>query len=86
LSVNLPQTEMPPHPRSRRFVHIHRNVSGVIADISRVLAGSNLNITGESLRTTDELGYALFDVEGNISEEITAALRGVTGTIRVRFL
>lgn len=86
LSVNLPQTEMPPHPRSRRFVHIHKNIAGVIADISRVLAGSNLNITGESLRTTEELGYALFDVEGSISDEIAAALRGVTGTIRVRFL
>ncbi|MHC1782450.1 MAG: phosphoglycerate dehydrogenase [Anaerolineaceae bacterium] len=84
LSVIMPQAELPSHPTSHRFVHIHKNIAGVIAGISRVLAGCNFNISGESLRTTQELGYALFDVDGVITDEIAAALRGVPGTIRVR--
>ncbi len=86
LSVNLPQTELLPHPASQRFVHIHKNISGVIAGISRVLANSNFNISGESLRTNGELGYALFDVNGAITEGVAEELRRVPGTIRVRVL
>lgn len=86
LSVNMPQADLPLQPGSRRFMHIHKNIAGVIAGISRVLAASNFNITGESLRTTQELGYALFDVDGDISGDIANALQSVPGTIRVRVL
>jgi D-3-phosphoglycerate dehydrogenase / 2-oxoglutarate reductase len=86
LSVNFPQTELPHQPNSHRVLHIHKNIAGVIAGVSRVLAAHDFNITGESLRTTQELGYALFDVSGTVTEEIAAALRCVPGTIRVRTL
>jgi D-3-phosphoglycerate dehydrogenase len=58
----------------------------VIAGVSRVLATNGFNITGETLRTTQELGYALFDVSGSVTDEIAEALRGVPGTIKVRIL
>lgn len=86
LSVNFPQTELPHQANSHRILHIHKNIAGVIAGVSRVLASHDYNITGETLRTTQELGFALFDVSGAVSEEIVAALRGVPGTIRVRVL
>lgn len=86
LSVNFPHTELPHQPNSHRILHIHKNIAGVIAGISQVLASHDYNITGETLRTTQELGFALFDVSGAVSEEIVAALRGVPGTIRVRVL
>lgn len=86
LSVNFPQTELPHQPNSHRILHIHQNIAGVIAGISRVLANNDFNISGETLRTTQELGVALFDVDGTISEEIADALRSVPGTIRVRIL
>jgi D-3-phosphoglycerate dehydrogenase len=86
LSVNFPQTELPHQPDSHRIMHIHKNIAGVIAGVSRVLAAHDFNITGETLRTTQELGYALFDVSGTITEDIAAALRCVPGTIRVRIL
>lgn len=86
LSVNFPQTELPHQPSSHRILHIHRNIAGVIAGVSRVLAANEINITGESLRTTQELGYALFDVGGGVSADIIEAIRCVPGTIRVRTL
>jgi len=86
LSVNFPQTELPHQPNSHRILHIHKNISGVIAVISRVLAYNDLNITGETLRTTQELGYALFDVNRPLTGKMAEALRNVSGTIRVRIL
>jgi D-3-phosphoglycerate dehydrogenase len=86
LSVNFPQAELPHQPNSHRILHIHKNIAGVIAGISRVLAANDINITGESLRTTQESGYALFDVAGTVTDEIARELSSVTGTIRVRIL
>jgi D-3-phosphoglycerate dehydrogenase len=86
LSVNFPQTELPQQPNSHRIMHIHKNIAGVIAGISNVLAMHGFNITGETLRTTHELGYALFDVAGVVGKDIYEALQKVPGTIKVRVL
>jgi D-3-phosphoglycerate dehydrogenase / 2-oxoglutarate reductase len=86
LSVNFPQADLPHQSKSHRILHIHQNIAGVIAGISRVLAANDFNITGETLRTTQELGVAIFDVGGPVTAEITEALCRVPGTIRVRIL
>lgn len=86
LSVNFPQAELPMQANNHRILHIHKNIAGVIAGVSRVLATNGFNITGETLRTTHEIGYALFDVSGAVTEEIAEALRGVPGTIKVRIM
>ena len=85
-SHTVPPVSLPPQAGTHRILHIHQNIAGVIAGVSRVLATHGFNITGETLRTTQELGYALFDVGGTVTEEITGALRCVPGTIRVRIL
>jgi len=86
LSVNFPHAELLQQPDQHRILHIHKNITGVIAGVSRVLAADGFNITGETLRTTHEVGYALFDVCGTITEGIADALRQIPGTIRVRIL
>ena len=86
LSVNFPQIELAQQPDSHRIVHIHKNVTGVIAGISRILAASDFNITGQALRTSQDLGYAIFDVNGEVTGEITQALEDLPGTIKVRVL
>jgi D-3-phosphoglycerate dehydrogenase len=86
MSVNFPQAELPSQPNSHRILHIHRNIAGVIAGISRALAAEDFNITGETLRTTQDLGVAIFDVGGPVTAEIAESLRNVPGTIKVRVL
>lgn len=86
MSVNFPHTELPSQAGSHRILHIHRNIAGVIAGVSQVFAAKGFNITGETLRTTQELGVALFDVNGRVTGEIAEALRSVPGTIKVRVL
>jgi D-3-phosphoglycerate dehydrogenase len=86
LSVNFPSIELPQQTDSHRILHIHKNIAGIIAGVSRVLACSDFNITGQTLRTTQELGYAIFDVSGTVTDDITDALKKIPGTIRVRIL
>lgn len=86
LSVNFPHLDLLYQASSHRFLHIHQNISGVIAGVSRVLAGHNFNINGETLRTMQDLGVVLFDVSGEITQEIAEELQAVPGTIKVRVL
>lgn len=86
LSVNFPQIELQQQSDSHRILHIHKNIAGVIAGVSKVFAASDFNITGQSLRTTQDIGYAIFDVSCNVSQEILDALWAVPGTIKVRVL
>jgi D-3-phosphoglycerate dehydrogenase len=86
MSVNFPQAELPHQPNSHRILHVHKNIAGVIAGVSRVFAANGFNITGETLRTTQEVGVALFDVGGTVNGAIAEALRSVPGTIRMRIL
>jgi D-3-phosphoglycerate dehydrogenase len=86
MSVNFPQADLPHQNNSHRILHIHKNIPGIIAGVSRVFASHDINITGETLHTTQELGVALFDVSGSIPHNITETLSEIPGTIRVRML
>ncbi len=86
LSVNFPQIELQQQSESHRILHIHKNIAGVIAGVSKVFAASDFNITGQSLRTTQDIGYAIFDVSSTVTKEILDALWAVPGTIKVRVL
>lgn len=86
LSVNFPQIELQQQAESHRILHIHKNIAGIIAGVSKVFASSDYNITGQTLRTTQEIGYAIFDVSCTVSKEMLDALWAVPGTIKVRVL
>jgi D-3-phosphoglycerate dehydrogenase len=44
------------------------------------------NISGEYLRTQDDVGYVVLDVEPTDAEKVLAGLRAVPETIKVRML
>ena len=41
--VNLPEIALPPTPRAHRFLHLHRNQPGVLAEINGILARRRIN-------------------------------------------
>ncbi len=86
LSVNFPQIEPLNQNGCHRILHIHKNIAGIIAGVSRVFAAHDINISGQSLRTTQEIGYAIFDVSCTVTNDIVDALWAVPGTIKVRIL
>jgi D-3-phosphoglycerate dehydrogenase / 2-oxoglutarate reductase len=87
-AVNFPQVQLPARPTGTRFIHVHRNVPGVLRQVNEVVARYNINILAQYLQTDPEVGYVVLetDVVGGEGEELLSGLRSVEGTIRVRVL
>jgi D-3-phosphoglycerate dehydrogenase len=84
--VNLPEIALPPTPRAHRFLHLHRNQPGVLAEINGILARRRINILGQSLRTSPDAGYVVTDVNRTYDDAVVDELKAVAGTIRFRVL
>ena len=72
--------------KTHRILHIHKNVPGVLGEINSKLSAHNINILGQYLKTNDEIGYVVLDVDTALSNEAYGLLKGVKSTIRVRML
>ncbi|HLM53588.1 MAG TPA: NAD(P)-dependent oxidoreductase, partial [Pseudoxanthomonas sp.] len=87
-AVNFPEVTLPGHEGSRRIMHIHRNVPGVLSRVNEVFGEQGINIDGQFLRTDARVGYVVIDVTA--SEEQAAllkeALGAIEGTLRTRVL
>lgn len=87
-AVNFPQVQLPARPTGTRFIHVHRNVPGVLRQVNEAVSRHGINILAQYLQTDPEVGYVVLetDVVGGEGEELLADLRAVVGTIRVRVL
>ncbi|MDD5658177.1 MAG: phosphoglycerate dehydrogenase, partial [Elusimicrobia bacterium] len=85
-NVNLPRVQLPVMRGSHRVLHIHRNVPGVMSQISTILASHGINITGQILETNDRVGYAITDVARAYDRGLIGALAAIPETIRLRVL
>ncbi len=85
-SVNLPQIKVVPQKSGHRFLHIHKNVSGVLAQVNNILAKYDMNITGQHLKTDEKVGYLITDVDKEYNKEVIAELKAINETIKFRLL
>ncbi|MGB0748388.1 MAG: phosphoglycerate dehydrogenase [Magnetospiraceae bacterium] len=87
-AVNLPTVSLPTHDGATRFLHIHRNVPGVLSAINDVFSDRSLNIAGQYLMTDGDIGYVVIDAEGHIEAGmgVRKAMEGINGTLRARVL
>ena len=87
-AVNLPEVNLPEHAGSRRLLHIHHNVPGVLSRINEVFSQGGVNINGQHLQTDGDLGYVVIDVSASAepSEGLREQLAAIPGTIRTRLL
>jgi len=87
-AVNFPEVSLPEHANSRRLLHIHKNVPGVLTHINEQLSQAGVNVNAQYLQTRGELGYVVIDAA--TSDESPEALRdrlaAVEGTLRTRLL
>ncbi|MGN6523529.1 MAG: phosphoglycerate dehydrogenase [Actinomycetes bacterium] len=89
LSVNVPRLQLPQHVAEQpgtRLAHLHHNVPGVLAGINSVFAAAGVNIEGQQLATSGDLGYVVTDVAQTCSEELVTRLRDLSETVRLRVL
>ncbi|MDA0149686.1 phosphoglycerate dehydrogenase [Vibrio sp. LaRot3] len=85
-SVNFPEVSLPEHGDCSRLLHIHQNRPGVLTQINTIFAEEGINIAGQYLQTSADLGYVVIDVETERSEEALAKLKSIEGTVRARIL
>ncbi len=85
-AVNLPKVKVAPQRDAHRFLLIHDNVSGVMAEVNNILAKYEMNITGQSLKTDEQVGYLVTDVNRSYNEDIIEELKGIKGKIKFRLL
>ena len=85
-SVNFPEVALPSHPNQHRLLHIHKNIPGVMSEINQIFSENDINVCGQYLRTNDEIGYVVIDVDKAYSDVALRKLKEVKGTIRARVL
>ena len=85
-AVNFPNIRLPRQTKAHRFLHIHKNVPGIMAEINKVLAKFDMNITGQYLSTDDKVGYVISDLDKEYNQDVLNELRAVKGTIKFRVL
>lgn len=85
-SHTVPPVNLPPQAGTHRILHIHRNVPGVLRDINTSLSKRGFNVTGQYLKTNDEIGYVILDVDHKISQEAFEILKRIKGTVKARMV
>lgn len=85
-SHTVPPVNLPPQAGTHRILHIHQNIPGVLGEINSRLSASGINITGQYLKTNDDIGYVILDVESKISKEAFEILKSVRGTVKARMI
>jgi D-3-phosphoglycerate dehydrogenase len=85
-AVNFPVVEAPPISGTHRILNVHRNVPGVMRDISRIVSDLQANIHAQVLQTDPDIGYLVMDLDQDVSHEVRDAIAGLETNIRTRIL
>ena len=85
-AVNFPEVSLPEHGHAHRVLHIHHNEPGILLQLNGILSRNDVNISAQYLRTNENIGYVVTDIDEAHGREILAELNAIPGTIRTRIL
>ena len=85
-AVNFVEIALQPNLSKQRFLHIHKNVPGVMREINNFFSLRNINIAAEYLQTDPEIGYVIIETDSELDPSVIQDLRNIPHTIRVRTL
>jgi D-3-phosphoglycerate dehydrogenase / 2-oxoglutarate reductase len=85
-SHSVPELNLPSQAGAHRILHIHHNVPGVLSKLTTTLSKNNFNILSQYLKTNEDIGYVVFDVDKQISNQAVELLKKTKHTIKVRLL
>jgi D-3-phosphoglycerate dehydrogenase len=83
-SHTVPPVSLPPQDGTHRILNIHRNVPGVLGEINSKLSERGVNILGQYLKTSDDIGYVILDVDTAVSRDALDMVKGARGAIKTR--
>ncbi|MCF6333410.1 MAG: phosphoglycerate dehydrogenase [Draconibacterium sp.] len=85
-TVNFPQISLQPNQTKKRFLHIHKNVPGILNEINSVFTEKEINIASQFLQTDTDIGYVIIDIESELGKVILQELKKIPHTIKARIL
>ncbi|MBS1729889.1 MAG: phosphoglycerate dehydrogenase [Bacteroidetes bacterium] len=85
-SHSIPALSLPPMEGAHRILHIHENIPGILSAVNTQMASHKINILGQYLKTNENIGYVVLDVNKNLSKKAMELLKNIQGTIKVRVL
>ena len=84
--VNFPTLSLPEQRESHRFIHIHKNEPGVLLNINKIISSFDINIKGQYLKTIEDIGYVITDIDRKYDKSVIKKLKEVNHTIKLRVL
>lgn len=85
-AVNFPEIALQQNTNKQRFLHIHKNMPGLLKNINDVFTGKSINIASQFLQTDADIGYVIIDTESEFCDVILKELKKIPHTIRARML
>ena len=85
-AVNFVEISLMPNNSSQRFLHIHRNVPGVLREVNTYFSSRGINIAAEYLQTDADIGYVIIETESELDAFAIDELKKIPHTIKVRML
>lgn len=85
-AVNFPSVDAPPRKSTHRILNVHRNVPGVLRDVTKIVSDLDANIEAQFLSTDATIGYLIMDLSGDVSAEVTRRIAALETNIRTRVL
>ncbi|HLN54776.1 MAG TPA: phosphoglycerate dehydrogenase [Bacteroidales bacterium] len=85
-AVNFVEISLQPNVSKQRFLHIHKNVPGVLKEVNNFFSSRGINISAEYLQTDPEIGYVIIETESELDSTAIRELRNIPNTIRTRII
>jgi D-3-phosphoglycerate dehydrogenase len=85
-ATNFVQISLQPNRNVQRFLHIHKNVPGMLKEVNYLFTSKGINIAAQYLQTDPEIGYVIIDTDSNLDIGFLNDLKSIEGTIRARML
>jgi D-3-phosphoglycerate dehydrogenase / 2-oxoglutarate reductase len=85
-AVNFPNVVLPDLTKHHRILHIHRNVPGVLQKVNAMFGEAGINVAAQHLRTFEDVGYLIMDIEKTATHKMIRQLGGLPETLKTRAL
>ena len=85
-AVNFVGIALQANSSKQRFLHIHRNVPGVLKELNAYFSTKGINISAEYLQTDSDIGYVILETDSEFDSTVLQDLKNIKHTIRARIL
>ena len=85
-SVNFPQVDLPMQAGGHRLLNVHKNIPGVLRDITGIVSELGANISAQYLATDADIGYLVMDLDNVLSDKVNERIRQLPVSIKTRIL